>query len=80
MKEASGELSMTAIAVVAIGAIAVLFGTFIFPNIKNSLERQQLCTAAFGCECGNGGKTCICQSYKGTDTTPTQVICDNANN
>lgn len=80
MKEASGELSMTAIAVVAIGAIAVLFGTFIFPNIKSSLEMQQLCSAAFGCDCGTNEKTCKCQAYKGTSTTPTEVFCDNANN
>ena len=76
MKEASGELSMTAVAVVAIGAIAVLFGTFIFPNIKNSLERQQLCSAAFGCTCSGG--TCACSAYKGSDTTPTAIICDDS--
>ena len=38
MKEASGELSMTAVAVVAVAAIGILFTTMIYPNIRRSLE------------------------------------------
>jgi len=38
MKEASGELNMTLITIVAIAAIAGLFATFIFPNIKNWID------------------------------------------
>ena len=34
MKEASGELSMTAVAVVAIAAIGVVLTTLIWPQIK----------------------------------------------
>ena len=81
MKEASGELSMTAIAVVAIGAISVLFITFIFPNIKNNLEHQQLCTSAFGCSCGanNANQTCSCYAYTKDGSGTTQVYCDNPN-
>ena len=40
MKEASGELSMTAIAVVAIGAIALLFTTIIMPMIRRGLVQK----------------------------------------
>lgn len=38
MKEASGELSMTAVAVVAIAAIGVVFTTLIWPAIKKILQ------------------------------------------
>ena len=40
MKEASGELSMTAVAVVAIAAIGVVFTTLIWPAIKNNITRK----------------------------------------
>ena len=53
MKEASGELSMTAVAVVAIGAIAVLFTTLILPGLKANIKRNTYCSQAYKCE-GNG--------------------------
>ena len=53
MKEASGELSMTAVAVVAIGAIAVLFTTLILPGLKANITRNTYCSQAYKCE-GNG--------------------------
>ena len=81
MKEASGELSMTAVAVVAIAAIGVLFTTLIWPNIKNSLQRQQMCTAAYACTDCNG-KTCSCQydekNSSGTWETKT-ITCSDPN-
>ena len=40
MKEASGELNMTVITIVAIGAIAAFFGTVLWPNIRNSINKQ----------------------------------------
>lgn len=76
MKEASGELSMTAVAVVAIAAVGVLFTTVIWPNIKNSLKRNQMCANAVGCICD--GATCDCTYYKDeNDKTGTPVVCDN---
>ena len=39
MKEASGELNMTVITIVAIAAIAGLFA-LLWPNIKNSITNQ----------------------------------------
>ncbi len=59
MKEASGELSMTAVAVVAIAAVGVLFTTVIWPNIKSSLTHNQACSAAYSCSSCSGGK-CSC--------------------
>ena len=40
MKEASGELNMTVVTIIAIAAIAAFFTAVIWPNIKNSLNNQ----------------------------------------
>lgn len=47
MKEATGELNMTVIVVIAVAAIAALFGTVIMPMISDSIARQT-------CEQGGG--------------------------
>ena len=49
MKEASGELSMTAVAAIAIGAIAVIFTTLILPALKTNIQRSTLCAQAYDC-------------------------------
>ena len=86
MKEASGELSMTAIAVVAIAAVGVLFTTIIWPNIQGSLLASQRCSSAFDCqnasggECSSADRTCKCQYYeKGGEPSGTgkRVTCEN---
>lgn len=59
MKEASGELSMTAIAVVAIGALAVLFTTIILPMIQRGII-QKTCETF-----GEGYKASQSQSKNG---------------
>lgn len=59
MKDATGELSMTAVAVIAIAAISVVFSTLIWPTIKASISRSTHCSQAFDCVDGqNGMKTC----------------------
>ena len=40
MKEASGELNMTVLTIIAIAAIAAFFTAVIWPNIRNSLNNQ----------------------------------------
>lgn len=40
MKEASGELNMTLITIVAIALIATIFGSFLYPKIKESIENK----------------------------------------
>ena len=60
MKEASGELSMTAVAVVAIAAIGVVFTTLIWPAIKNNITRSTYCTQAYDCTCSEDGN-CSCK-------------------
>ena len=49
MKEATGELNITVITVVAIAAIAAFFYAFIWPTIKNNMNRETLCSAAYSC-------------------------------
>ena len=40
MKEATGELNMTVITVVAIAAVAGIFYAFVWPNIQTSIKRK----------------------------------------
>lgn len=73
MKEASGELSMTAVAVVAIAAIGVVFTTLIWPAIKNNITRSTNCTQAYDCtNCTNGMCTC---KYLNEKDVVTEVQC-----
>lgn len=76
MKDATGELSMTAVAVVAIAAIGILFSTLIWPTIQTQIRRNTYCSTAFNCECGDGDMcTCeYCPQEAGDDFTAT---CDN---
>ena len=41
MKEATGELNMTVITVVAIAAIAAFFYAFVWPAVKKNIETNQ---------------------------------------
>lgn len=72
MKEASGELSMTAVAVVAIAAIGVVFSTLIWPAIKNNIRQQTYCSAAYNCSCAE--KDCECK-YRDEDNTEQDITC-----
>ncbi len=60
MKDATGELSMTAVAVVAIAAISVVFTTLIWPSIKANILRSTRCSQVTRCEddCDSGMCTC----------------------
>ncbi len=73
MKEASGELSMTAITVVAIAAIAGVFTAIIYPRIKANIVAQTTCATKTNCGACSGGKQ-TCQSYK-DDGTLENITC-----
>ena len=60
MKDATGELSMTAIAVVAIAAVAGIFTIFIYPRIRASLINSAACQSAVCQNCGTDAATCDC--------------------
>jgi len=46
MKEATGELNMTVVTVVAIAAVAAFFYAFVWPNIKSSIQAGTYCAQA----------------------------------
>ena len=66
MKEASGELNMTVITVVAIAAVAAFFYAFVWPSIQNSIARNTCnnsCAggvAVFTPAAGGAEATCEC--------------------
>lgn len=76
MKEAAGELSMTAVAVVAIAGIGVVFTTLIWPSIKASITRSANCTQTISCNCPTGAKTCSC-IYLDENNSEKTVQCPN---
>ena len=45
MKEATGELNMTVITVVAIAAVGALFTFFVWPNIQSNLALNSACSS-----------------------------------
>ena len=74
MKDATGELSMTAVAVVAIAAIGVVFTTLIWPNIRQNILRSTYCSQAFECTDGNVEGMQTCKYCTNDDCTNTAEI------
>ena len=66
MKEATGELNMTVVTVVAIAAVGAFFYAFVWPAIKTNIERNTNCSAAFDCQGTGATRTC---SYVDADGT-----------
>ena len=83
MKDATGELSMPAVAVVAIAAISVVFTTLIWPSIKSNIVRSTHCSEVISCDqCDE--KTCTCEYIKDDGNTaevkcPVQKVSDTVN-
>lgn len=79
MKEASGELSMTAVAIIAIAAVGVVFTTLVWPSIKNTIQRQTYCSGAYGCTaCEDNKRTCSYVDNKGIEHDDLSCGCDTA--
>lgn len=74
MKEASGELSMTAVAVVAIAAIGVVFTTLIWPSIKQNITRSTYCSQAYDCSSCGADNMCICK-YLNASNVEASIKC-----
>ncbi len=53
MKEATGELNMTVVTVVAIAAVGAFFYAFIWPGIQATIKASTYCAAAYGCNADN---------------------------
>lgn len=80
MKEATGELNMTVVTVVAIAAVGAFFYAVIWPSIKANLLAQTHCSSAVQCEPQEDGKMkCM---YYGEDgkTLEGPIFCDNSRN
>ena len=73
MKEATGELNMTVVTVVAIAAVAAFFYAFVWPGIKASIQRNTICANAICNECD--GKTCTCTYIDEAGETQTGYKC-----
>ena len=70
MKEATGELSTTMIAVVAIAAVLTLFTVVLLPYLKSSIASRMHCTDAYGCiNCANGKCECTYDTDTGGQAT-----------
>lgn len=76
MKEATGELNMTVVTVVAIAAVAAFFYAFIWPSIKTNILNSTKCANAYNCSCN--GKTCDCW-YLDESQKETEVTCPDNN-
>ncbi len=72
MKEATGELNMTVITVVAIAAVAAFFVAFIWPAIENNLTNTTKCNAASNCVITGDVKTC---DYIKEDKSIEKITC-----
>ena len=67
MKEATGELNMTVVTVVAIAAVLAFFMLVIWPNIKGNLIANTHCSSAVNCtDNGDGTRTCHYYTDEGT--------------
>ncbi len=65
MKEATGELNMTVITVVAIAAVAAFFYAFVWPAIKNNINNSTKCAQATCPSSCTAGSTCECEYLDG---------------
>ena len=62
MKEATGELNMTVVTVVAIAAVAAFFYAFVWPSIQNGIARNTCNNSCAGgvAEYDIEAQTCTC--------------------
>ena len=67
MKEATGELSTTVIAIVAIAAILAVFTVFLLPTLRAQIALTQACNEGPDYEVTNKDSTIKCGSPTKTD-------------
>ena len=78
MKEATGELNMTVVTVVAIAAVAAFFYAFVWPGIRASITNSTRCANAVNCQCT--GDTCQCNPIDDNGSVLQEKInCPNTN-
>lgn len=57
MKEATGELNMTVITVVAVVAVGAFFTIFILPGLKDSISGQTICANGANYKVGSNARS-----------------------
>lgn len=77
MKEATGELNMTVVTVVAIAAVAAFFYAFVWPSIQNSIETNTRCASAQNCQCADANCKNMSCTYYDDEGTPKPITCPN---
>ena len=77
MKEATGELNMTVVTVVAIAAVGAFFYAFIWPSIKSSIKTNTNCANAV-CPSKCTGTKCEC-TYLDEKGKEQKITCPNKN-
>ena len=76
MKEATGELSTTVIAVVAIAAVLTIFTVWLLPAMRSSIRARTYCSSSVQCTaCQNGSQECHYYNDDMTISTDT-IVCD----
>lgn len=78
MKEATGELNMTVVTVVAIAAVGAFFYAFVWPAVKNNITQQTYCSNAVCDACtetSNGKRTCDSCVYVDKDGSQKTIKC-----
>ena len=76
MKEATGELNMTVVTVVALAAVAAFFYAFVWPALKSNITNSQKCANAM-CNCADtDAKTCDC-TYIDEGGNAATITCPN---
>lgn len=77
MKEATGELNMTVITVVAIAAVAAFFYAFVWPSIKSTISRNNHCANTSRCE--ENGNTYQCWYIDENSAEQGPIVCPKPN-
>ena len=76
MKEATGELNMTVVTVVAIAAVAAFFYAFVWPSIKTSIIASTNCASAQCSQCTSTGDSTKCTAcYYGENFDEGPITC-----
>lgn len=76
MKEASGELNLTVVVVMAVAALMAFFYTLIWPTIKNNMTANTKCQAAVCKKCEDpNGCTMVDCTYTDKQGNKTNMQC-----
>lgn len=88
MKEATGELNMTVITVVAIAAVGLIFTMFVWPNIQANLMMSTACSnvdmngdyVADAAQAQEGEGTVTCENFECTAVYNNRTYTKNCRN